>query len=74
LFEVCASLLNLSLEDRRIELGNNLALLHSGIKVGVKGLDRARDLRPDLNGGNGLKRSGGADGVSDVAPFDFGGH
>ena len=43
------SLLNLGIKDRRIDLGNHLVLLHLGIKIGIEGFDRPRNLASHQN-------------------------
>jgi hypothetical protein len=54
-----------------IELGEDLALFHDGVDVGVEPGDYARGLGFDLDLGDGLDLAGGDDGAGDVAPFSL---
>ena len=59
--------LDLRLENRGVEPGDDLPLLHDRVEVGVELLDDARHLGADRDGGDRLQRAGGADPVDDVA-------
>src|SRR4029450_10297494 len=70
LIQVGARLLQLGVEERRVELRDDLTLLYDRIEVGAEPLDVARHLTADLDRRDGLQRSGGTDGVDDVAASD----
>src|SRR6185436_14705283 len=65
------ALLDLGLERRRVELGEELPLLDAAVEVGVEAGDHAGDLAADLNGRHGRERAGGGDGLGDVAAVDL---
>ncbi len=71
--QVGARLQQLRVEQRGIETGDHLALLHDRIEVGAQLRDVARHLTADLDGGDRLQRPGRADRVDDVAARDGGG-
>jgi hypothetical protein len=68
--QVGAALLDLRLDQRRVQLSDHLALLHNRVEVGVQGLDVAGHLAADLDGSDGLEGAGGADGLDDLALRD----
>ena len=68
--EVRLHLLELRIEQRRIEPRDDLALLDDAVEVGAEPLDVAGHLAADLNGCHRLQGSGRADGVDDVAAID----
>ena len=65
--EVRAGLLDLRLEQRRVQPRDHLALADDGIEIGEQLLDRARHLGTDLHGRHRLEGAGRADRVHDVA-------
>ena len=68
--QVRASLLDLRLEEGRIEARQHLPLAHQRVEIGVQLLDGARHLRADLNRRDGLQRAGRADRFREVAARD----
>jgi hypothetical protein len=64
------ALLDLRLEGRRIELGQELPLLDAAVEVGVKLRDHPRHLAADLDGRDGRERAGGGHGFRDGAAVD----
>ena len=66
--QVRLRLLDLRLEQRRIEPGEHLALPNDVVEVGVQRLDDAGHLAADVDRRHGLERPGGADGLHEVAP------
>ena len=69
--DIGLALLDRRLERRRIELGEQLALLHLAVEVGVEPGDDAGDLAADLDGGDRRERAGGGHGHRDVAAVDL---
>ncbi len=65
--QVGLHLLELRVEQRRVQTRDHLALLDDGVEVGAKPRDVPRHLAADLNGRDGLKRAAGADGIDNVA-------
>jgi hypothetical protein len=54
-------------EQRRIDLGDEFALLHRRIEIGVQRLDAARHLTTDIDGDHRLQAARGADTRDDIA-------
>ena len=65
--QVGARLLELRLEQRRIEAHDDVALADDGVEVDVELLDDAGDLASDLYGRHRLEGAGRSNGVDDVA-------
>ena len=61
------------LEQRRIDLGDPLALLHLGIEIGVQLLDAAGNLAADIDGDHRLQAARRADARHDVGFLRDGG-
>ncbi len=59
-----------ALKRGRIDLGEDVARLHPGVKVGENLGDGAGDLRPDLDEADGGELSVGVDGLDHVGPAD----
>ena len=66
-------LVDLGLEDLRVDAGDDLALLDLGVEVGVELLDLAGDLGADQDRDHRVERAGGGDGRGDRAACDRGG-
>ena len=69
--DVGALLLDVRLEQRRVEPRDHLPLLHDRVEVGVEILNDAADLRAHLDGRHGLERAGRGHDVDDVAAGDW---
>src|SRR5207237_4308001 len=67
-------LLELRLEERRIEPRDNRSLLHDRVEIGAEPGDVPRHLAADLHRRHRLERAGRADRVDDVAARDRRGH
>jgi hypothetical protein len=63
-------LIDLRLEERRLEGRDHLAAPHPRVEVGGERRDRARNLRADLDGGDGLDGAGGVHRVDDRSARD----
>ena len=61
-------LLDLGLDQRRVEPRDDLSLVDDRVEVGVELLDRAGHLGADIHGLHGLERAGRRNGVDDVTP------
>ena len=64
------ALLDLGLEQRRIEFGQHLILLHRVVEIRVNFPDRAGHLGADVNDHDRIQRPIGGDDLDDVAPVD----
>ena len=67
-------LIDLRLQQRRIEPRDDLALPDLRVEVGIQRLNRAGHLGAHLHGRDGLERARGFDGFHHVAARDLGGH
>src|SRR6185312_1787843 len=66
-------LVDLRLEDLRVDAGDDLVLLHLGVEVGVELLDLTGDLGADLDRDHRVQGAGGGDCRRDGAACDGGG-
>jgi hypothetical protein len=66
-------LVDLGLEDLRVDAGDDLVLLDLGVEVGVELLDLAGNLGADQDRDDRVQRAGGGDGRGDRAACDGGG-
>ena len=66
-------LVDLGLEDVRVDARDDLPLLHLRVEVGMELPDVPRHLRADLHRDHGVERAGGRDGGDEGAAGDGGG-
>ena len=69
--QVGLPLLDLRLERRGVELGQELSFFHVAVEVGVEAGDDAGHLAADLDGGHGREGAGRCHGHGDVAAIHF---
>lgn len=67
----CARLLDVGLEERRVQFGEDLAFAHLGVEIGLQRHDGPGDLRAGLDGRDGLERFRGVDGADNIAVRDL---
>ena len=70
--EVRGGLQQRALQQRRVDQGDHFPPVHARVEVDVELGDRARHLGTDLHGNHGVDRSGGVDGVADLALLHLG--
>jgi hypothetical protein len=68
--QVGLRLIDLRRQERRVQPGDHLTLLHDRVEVGAEPADVARYLAAHLNGRHRLERSSRSDGVDDFPPRD----